>query len=133
MKPWELLSEGHSVQLTLTRPPSANRLFKNIPGRGRARTAEYDAWIELNLFKIKNQKPKCVRGTYHLAISCQRSNKRADLDNILKATNDILKKAGVIQEDNLCESLEAAWTYAGSTTGDSSDTMYVRVTAHKGE
>lgn len=112
--PWALRKLVWTVTLTFDRPPSVNQLFKNVAGRGRAKTAAYSNWIAAAGMEIMVQRPGAVLGHYHLSIAAERSNKLADLDNIHKATSDILKTMGVIQEDRLCASYDARWAGKGT-------------------
>lgn len=106
--PWELLRPVEWQALEITRPPSANRLFKNIV-KGRARTAEYNNWITLATQELALQRPGCVRGKFSIALQCQRDSEWADIDNIVKPTLDVLKKFGCIVDDRFCSMLSAEW------------------------
>jgi Holliday junction resolvase RusA-like endonuclease len=124
-KAWETRRPVDTVTLVFDRPPSVNALFRNAAGIGRVKSRAYKEWIATAFVQITAQRPGCVRGSYHLAIVAERSNARADLDNIIKATADILKAYGVIQDDIFCDSFEAAWRGRGTS-------MSVRVTSHPG-
>lgn len=120
--PWELLRPVEWQALEITRPPSTNACFKNIPGRGRARTSEYNAWIAHATQELALQKPGCVRGKFSITLQCQRDSEWADIDNIVKPTLDALKKFGCIVDDRFCAMLSAEWM---AVTGDRLDVMIV--------
>lgn len=122
-KPWEALKAVDTVTLTFERPPSVNALYRNVPGVGRAKTLAAKTWAKTAELQIMTQRPGGVRGRYHMTIIAERSSELADLDNIIKATGDLLKACGVIQDDRLCESLEASWRGRGTS-------LSVRVTSH---
>lgn len=94
--------------LMLPFPPTANNLWLNV-GKRRVRTPTYDAWIaESKLCCIGAKK---VRGPYILTILATRPDRRRrDLSNLIKALEDLLVKAGIVEDDSLCESLRISWS-----------------------
>lgn len=59
-------------------------------------------------------KGKRIEGSYKAVFHFVRPDKRKrDLDNLLKAAMDVLVTAKVIEDDNLCEWLEARWVNDG--------------------
>lgn len=100
------------IRLDLPYPPTANNLFLNT-GRGRARTKGYDFWIALSRAEIMRQRPGSIMGPYHLKLTAERPDNRArDIDNLIKPTSDLLKKAGVISDDSKALSILAEWDLA---------------------
>jgi crossover junction endodeoxyribonuclease RusA len=96
--------------LNLPYPPTANNLFDNVPRRGRVKSAGYRAWLTEAGWLIKMQKPEPVRGSYRLTIIATRPDRRArDLGNLEKAVSDLLKAAGVIEDDSLARSIFLVW------------------------
>ncbi len=93
------------VSLTLsTVPPSLNHIFANIPGKGRIKTREYKAWRALAVAELRSvQHAPLVRGKVRLRVSIERPNAASDLSNRLKAIEDALVEANVIEDDNLIE------------------------------
>jgi Holliday junction resolvase RusA-like endonuclease len=93
----------NSVELYLPiLPPSANRLWAY--GRGHVyKTDAYENWINETLIQINSQNPGTILGPYRLTLQFRRGKTRMDSDNIIKATNDILQKSGVVLNDRDCE------------------------------
>jgi hypothetical protein len=92
--------------LTLDLPiaPSANALYCNVPGRGRAKTAAYKAWIKAARGELWTQKPTggfpFFAGAFHVVVAVPLAM-RGDVDNRNKASIDFLKRgACVIPDDN---------------------------------
>lgn len=97
------------ISVYLPYPPTANNLFLNV-GKRRVRTKRYDAWIAEALADIARQKPGRVCGAYRMALIATRPDRRArDVENLLKPTSDLLKKAGVIEDDSKAERVSAEW------------------------
>jgi crossover junction endodeoxyribonuclease RusA len=106
-----------SQPITLPFPPSTNNLFKNI-GKGRARTAAYNAWINEALWMVKAQRPASVTGRFTFEMLVQRPDKRArDIDNLTKPVLDLLKKAGVIRDDSDAKRIVLEWSDDAPTKG----------------
>mgnify|MGYP000392102332 FL=1 len=91
-------------------PPSVNALYRNVPGVGRVKTQKYEQWIRSTGFEVIAQRPKAIEGRYHLTIRAERTGKRRDLDNILKALNDLLVKVHIVEDDSKMESVTASWS-----------------------
>lgn len=97
------------IKLQLRRPPATNNLFRNV-AKGRARTAAYDAWIAESLWSVAQQKPGRIEGNFTVDMTVQRPDRRRrDLDGTIKATLDLLVKAGVTPDDSLCDALNVRW------------------------
>jgi len=58
---------------------------------------------------VRQQTRKTVDGEYALHIRAVRSNKRRDLDNLLKATSDLLVELRIVEDDSQCVALAAEW------------------------
>lgn len=105
------------VEIVIPRPPSTNRLWRI--GRGRMfRSAAYDAWLDECVAMIKQAGVSPVKGKYKLVVCVRRPDKRRrDLDNVSgKALNDMLQKAGIVEDDCLCQMMLCAWTEDGPDT-----------------
>lgn len=87
------------MKITLPVPPSTNELFRNVPGRGRVITGAYQRWIadaKTRFWGVKYQ-----MFDVPVSITVTLPDKRGpDCDNCLKAPIDLMKKMGVIKDDN---------------------------------
>lgn len=96
--------------LILPYPPSANTIWRAVNGR-TIKSLAYRKWLKAGHELITLQKPVKVLGRYKLTIVATRPDNRArDIDNLAKPTSDLLKLAGVIEDDHLCESLFLCWS-----------------------
>ena len=113
------------VTLTLPYPPSTNRIWRNT-SKGTLKSRAYRQWETWALMEIKCQKGQLVSGPVVLTITAGRPDKRRrDISNLIKATEDVLVKARVIEDDCLVESLTARW---GTEPG-----LQVEITSHERE
>jgi len=102
------------ISLVLPYPPSVNQLYRNVAGRGRVKTDRYKTWLraagnELLATPPGDRAP--IIGPYILNVLAGRPDKRRrDLDNLLKATSDLLVKHGLIDGDHLAVSVTVAWS-----------------------
>lgn len=103
--------------LHLPYPPTANNLFLNV-GKRRVRTKAYDAWLAEALAVLRGQRPRPVKGSYRLTIIATRPDKRRrDVANLEKPIGDLLVKAGVVEDDSLCQSIQLAWAWDSIVKG----------------
>lgn len=84
---------------TLSVPPSANKLFANVPGKGRVKASAYRAWIRGELKALMAQRARPIGARASVAITLPNGT-RSDCDNKIKATCDLLVRAGVLQDDS---------------------------------
>jgi crossover junction endodeoxyribonuclease RusA len=111
-------------------PPSANKLWepgKKRPGRTNnvrcvptkfiptmRKSNTYKAWQEEALWMIKSQRVEPVNGHYVMYLLMPRIDlRRRDLDNLFKASSDIVKHSGLIEDDHLCDSAHVVWVSKG--------------------
>ena len=82
------------------------------------RSAEYRAWLDECEKVIRAARIAPVRGSYKLLIRARRpDNRRRDIDNIGgKAVNDMLQKAGIVEDDCMCEMIICKWVNYGPDT-----------------
>jgi Holliday junction resolvase RusA-like endonuclease len=100
-----------SVTLDLPIPPSVNGCWANIPGTGRVRSQVYRRWHKTAFDEIVAQGAERVAGPYTAEIEVGRIRARADIDNRIKPTLDLL--AGLVTDDDAkCESVLAKWSDA---------------------
>lgn len=111
------LVEGNEpVRLLLPKPPSLNRLYRAVDGRSII-SSEYRAWIKLAQQEVMLQKPRLLKGRVdvHVELLCP-DKRRRDIDNFgFKAVIDLLKKIGVIEDDDsrFVRSIHAHWRDEG--------------------
>lgn len=84
--------------IELPPPPSVNNLFLNVHGRGRVISPKYREWKAEAGWRLKQQKPKKIKGPVVVDIAHQDSG-RIDGDNTLKPLFDLLVEHQVIEAD----------------------------------
>lgn len=89
--------------LNLPLPPSTNKLYANVPGKGRVRTREYKRWSIAALNYSWLSKPQggfpFFDGAFEMQITLP-LKMRGDITNRIKAVEDWLKKpAGIVADD----------------------------------
>ena len=95
-------------------PPSVNNLFINVK-RGRIRSQKYEDWIQEAGWLLACQRPaKCVGPVALFFEFCEPDKRKRDLDNLLKAPQDLLVKHGIIEADDcsIVRSVHASWSEA---------------------
>jgi crossover junction endodeoxyribonuclease RusA len=98
------------ITLQLPLAPSVNRLWRIGNGGKMYKSPEYKAWLEEAGWMVKEQTKDQILGEYVLHILAVKPDKRKrDLDNLLKATSDLLVQSGVISDDSACRALAAEW------------------------
>lgn len=97
------------ASVTLDMPPSANSLFFNVRGRGRARTSEYRGWSDAASWAIRTQRMPFFAGRVGVSIRAGRPKRVRDLDNLAKPILDALTSCRVIEDDILVRSLSIEW------------------------
>jgi Holliday junction resolvase RusA-like endonuclease len=103
------------ITLVLPFPPSVNRLWRTTKGGGMYRSKQYSEWRTRAMWQISAQaRGRHVSGTYKLTIHAVRPDKRKrDLGNLEKAVSDILVSQNIVEDDSLCEWIEARWVASG--------------------
>ena len=97
------------IRLHLPFPPSVNDMYANGGKRGRHKTQKYKAWEQLASFQIRDGHRQGF-GPYSLFIALRRDLKgRSDIDNRIKAVNDLLQAHGIVKNDSACELLTITW------------------------
>ncbi|WP_245268060.1 hypothetical protein [Methylorubrum extorquens] len=86
------------VTILLPVPPSVNALHDHAPGRP-VRSKAYSAWIHDVGWRLIEQRPGRVPGAYILLLAVPEAETKADLDNLSKATRDLLQAHGLIDND----------------------------------
>jgi len=95
------------ISLTLTYPPSANRLWRNVKGK-TLKSGHYRAWLLEN--RHAGLGLGSIDGPYALHVIATAPDRRArDLDNLPKAINDCLQAIGVVANDSNTKRLTIEW------------------------
>lgn len=90
--------------LLLPLPPSVNSMYRNVRGRGRVKTARYDAWIDTAGKLLNNQETAVYDQPVTVHIDVRLKDKRVrDLDNLLKPLLDLIGPKGhrLIKDDSV--------------------------------
>lgn len=94
-------TQSGETRVTLSWPPSANALFRNVPGKGRVRTKEYARWAGVAGWELKAQRPRKFTGPVEVVVELNPPTRHAlDLDNRNKALLDLLVTHQVIPDDS---------------------------------
>lgn len=98
------------IELTLPYPPSVNRTLRAVGGRVIL-SKRYRDWIlEAGAAVAAQQPAQAPLKHYRLWIDATPPDRRArDLDNLIKPTSDLLKRAGVIEDDSKARAIIAMW------------------------
>lgn len=99
--------------LTIPKPPSVNALYRNLPGRGRVKSSAYKDWASHAGWVLKSQKPARIDGRVIVIINVERGSMAADIDNLSKATFDLLVDHKLIKNDNQVTAFAMAWAPKG--------------------
>lgn len=101
-------------------PPSMNACYRNVAGKGRAKTKRYREWATAAGWDF-NGKGR-IEGPYTITITIDRSkrHKLADIMNREKVVSDLLQAHGIIEDDRYCEAGTVRW-------GDAEDGMLVHI------
>lgn len=99
---------------TLPWPPSANRIWRNVPGKGTLKSREYRLWIASamgSIAAVAVSRPCMVKGPFHVTILADRPDRRRrDLDNLAKPILDVLTASAIIEDDHLAATISLAWS-----------------------
>jgi Holliday junction resolvase RusA-like endonuclease len=87
------------VSFQIPMPPSTNNLFKNVRGVGRVKTKTYDDFTMMAVTAIRRQKVKPIAGYVVILFAFELASSQADVSNRIKAAEDAIVKAGVIDDD----------------------------------
>lgn len=109
--------QADSVSLWLTLlPPSVNGLYANKSTGGRIATKEYRAWLDAGVSELRSiQRAPLIPGPVRIGYLLVRPNAASDLGNRLKALDDLLVEANVIEDDRHIEAYDRfEWIPFGS-------------------
>ena len=106
------------IILLTTPPPTANNLFRNVPGKGRVKTDRYKAWLAEPLFlgtpdmgfrRLASAPAAPIAHDVAVTIECPRPRKNSDLDNRIKGLIDKIAGAGWLVNDKQVVKITAMW------------------------
>jgi len=105
------------VGFELPWPPSANRLWRFVPGKHTPlKSAEYRKWL--------SEAARCIgpvpmiRGPYALLLEAFRPDKRRrDLGNLEKPVSDLLQSCFVVEDDCNAQEITLRWSPEQVTGG----------------
>lgn len=97
------------LTLVFAMPPSANSLFRNVPGVGRVKSKRYKAWIAEAGWQIQSQPRLAFVGDVELAFRFGPRRPNADVSNRTKAGEDLLVRHGIIADDNQVVRVTSEW------------------------
>lgn len=104
--------------VTVPLPPSVNRAFRNVAKRGRVKTQVYNDWLTEAGWEVRRAYPTKVKGPCRVSFVFGKPDKRKrDLDNLLKASIDLLVRHQLIEDDSLIQELNAEWDVSGEVKG----------------
>lgn len=97
--------------LMLPFPPTTNNLFASLKSGRRIKSGSYRAWEREADFQLMQQKPlpyfdNPVMLTLHLG---KPDKRKRDPSNYIKAPEDKLVAAGVLEDDELVHDVRARW------------------------
>jgi Holliday junction resolvase RusA-like endonuclease len=100
------------IQLTLPYPPSVNATHRAVNGRVIL-SKRYRDWILEAGKAVAAQLPhQAPLQHYRLWIEATPPDlRRRDLGNLEKPTSDLLKRAGVIEDDHMAKSIVLKWSH----------------------
>lgn len=97
-----------------TVPPSLNNMFVNGK-KGRFKSPEYKAWQARACSQLRRQDGWHVPGPIRVRLVFARTQTKADCDNLIKPTLDLLMAAGRISDDSNVVEVRAA--FEGAAVG----------------
>jgi Holliday junction resolvase RusA-like endonuclease len=100
------------IQITIPRAPSDKKLYRTYSGR-IIKSAEYRNWISECLYKIRDQirGKSCIKGDYACIFTIQKPDNRVrDASNLIKASSDILKTSGIVEDDRFMKFHTVLWS-----------------------
>lgn len=92
---------------------SVNALWR-IAGKRLIKSEEYKAWLTECGWEIRRQRAKPIKGRYRLHLEALKSdNRRRDVGNLIKATEDLLVAMQIVEDDSLCDQVLCKWVASG--------------------
>lgn len=86
------------IELHLTLPPSANKLWKPVAKGRMIRTPAYTRWLDTAGWECNAQRQRPIPEPYVLTIKVPEAFK-GDIDNVVKATSDLMHHQCLVLDD----------------------------------
>lgn len=96
------------VRILLPVPVSVNAIYSPRKGGGLRLSDAYSTWIQDAGWRLIQQRPGRIAGRYHLTVRIP-DECGADLDNLIKATSDLLQLHGVVRNDRFADRIVLEW------------------------
>lgn len=101
---------AETISLVLPLPPSVNAAYRNVPGRGRAKTQAYVDWLQVAALEVRRQAKGSIVGNYAFHLKATRPDRRPrDLGNLEKCAHDLCVRMGLVEDDSLCRRIILEW------------------------
>ena len=103
-----------TFHVELPPPPSVNRAFRNVPGKGRVKTRDYRTWRRDAVLEIYAQvrADKRIGGAVSVSINLP-ATMRGDADNRIKGLLDALVASKRIDDDKHVATINVRRTAPG--------------------
>ena len=103
------MTDALRIVVAVPNPPSANRLWRMVPGMRRpVLDRDYAAWLASAAWLAKIQNPGAPRVDCRFDVSIRVPISRRDTDNWAKALMDLLQKAGIVSNDGNMNNVQIA-------------------------
>lgn len=102
------------VEFAVPCPPSVNALYRNVASKGRVKTTAYYDYTTLAVTAIKRQRVPHIPGRVVMVIGVERARNTSDISNRIKALEDCIVKAGVIEDDRFVTATAITWLPAAN-------------------
>ena len=100
----------YRTELDLPLPPSLNRLWRQGQSGKVYRSPEYMNWLKAAGWELAAQRPTSIPSPVAVTLKAGiPGHRRRDLDNIAKATLDLLEQQGVVTNDATVVDLRLTW------------------------
>lgn len=93
------VSKGPAIVVTMSKPPSTNKLWSAAPGRRRVRSQEYVRWLNEAGWDVKRQIVGMAPLDCRFDVLIEVPISRRDTGNWEKAVMDNIEHAGVVSND----------------------------------
>ena len=89
---------------------SVNQLYRNLPGKGRVKSTKYKEWIAAAEAAIHGMPRNLIVGPVFIRMEVGRpDNRRRDITNLIKCTEDFLVSHGLMEDDYLTHEFSTVW------------------------